>query len=176
DARDPLAYPVLMQRQQAGMVFTDPPYNVPIDGHASGLGAVRHREFAMACGEMDESEFTAFLASACGLAARHSQDGAIHFVCIDWRHLDELLAAGRQVYSELKNICVWVKHNAGMGSFYRSQHELVLVFKQGHGAHRNNIELGRFGRHRSNVWHYAGANSFGRGTEEGKLLALHPTV
>src|SRR5262249_35743091 len=94
DARDPLAYPVLMQRQQAGMVFPDPPKTGPMDGHAWGLGGVGHREFAMACGEMDESESTAFLASACGLAARHSQDGAIHFVCIDWRHLDELLAAG----------------------------------------------------------------------------------
>ena len=158
------------------MIFTDPPYNVPIEGHVSGLGSIHHREFAMACGEMNEAQFTRFLTDVCGLAARHSRDGAIHFVCMDWRHLGELLAAGTRIYSELKNICVWVKHNAGMGSLYRSQHELVLVFKHGRAAHHNNIELGRFGRHRSNVWEYAGANSFGRATEDGNLLALHPTV
>jgi DNA modification methylase len=176
DSTDAMTYAALMQRTEAAMVFTDPPYNVPIDGHVSGLGSIRHREFAMACGEMNEAQFTGFLATACGLAARHSRDGAIHFICMDWRHLGELLAAGTRIYSELKNICVWVKHNAGMGSFYRSQHELVLVFKHGRGAHHNNIELGRFGRHRSNVWDYPGANSFGRATEDGNLLALHPTV
>jgi DNA modification methylase len=176
DSTDAMTCAALMERTEAAMVFTDPPYNVPIDGHVSGLGSIRHREFAMACGEMNEAQFTGFLATACGLAARHSRDGAIHFICMDWRHLGELLAAGTRVYSELKNICVWVKHNAGMGSFYRSQHELVLVFKHGRGAHHNNIELGRFGRHRSNVWDYLGANSFGRTTEDGNLLALHPTV
>ena len=177
DALDPLAYQGLMQRERATMVFTDPPYNVSIDGHAGGRGSIQHREFAMACGEMDKAQFTEFLTGACGLAARHSQDGAIHDICMDWRHVGELLAAGERVYSGLKNICVWVKHNAGMGSFYRSQHELVFVFKHGHGLHRNNIELGRFGRHRSNVWNYPGANLLGRGTEdEGNPLKLHPTV
>ena len=165
-----------MEQHRAASMFTDPPYNVRIDGHVSGLGRIRHREFAMACGEMDEVGFTNFLATALGLAARHSKDGAIHFVCMDWRHIGELLAASRSIYSELKNICVWVKHNAGMGSFYRSQHEFVGVFKYGNGRHRNNVELGRFGRHRSNVWSYRGANSLGRETEEGNLLALHPTV
>jgi hypothetical protein len=130
----------------------------------------------MASGEMDEVEFANFLTSACGLAARFSEDGAIHFVCMDWRHIGQMLAAGRPIYSELKNICVWVKHNAGMGSFYRSQHEFVFVFKHGRATHRNNVELGRFGRHRTNVWTYPGANSLGRQTEEGNLLALHPTV
>jgi DNA modification methylase len=158
------------------LVFTDPPYNVPIGGHASGLGKITHREFAMASGEMDEASFVNFLTTVCGLAAHYSTDGAIHFVCIDWRHVGELLAAGRSVYSELKNICVWVKHNAGMGSFYRSQHEFVCVFKYGRGSHQNNVELGRFGRHRTNIWTYRGANSFGRETEEGNLLTLHPTV
>jgi hypothetical protein len=157
-------------------VFTDPPYNVPIDGHASGLGSIRHRDFVMAAGEMGEKEFTTFLTEACSLLASNSVEGSIHFLCMDWRHLRQLLAAGGEVYSELKNICVWVKHNAGMGSFYRSQHELVCVFKHGRGAHRNNVQLGQYGRHRTNVWSYPGVNSFGRGTEEGNLLALHPTV
>ena len=165
-----------MEGERAAMVFTDPPYNVKIDGHASGLGAIRHRDFAMACGEMDEVQFTKFLTDACKLLASHSTDGAIHFVCMDWRHIGELLAAGREAYSELKNVCVWTKHNAGMGSLYRSQHELVFVFKHGHAPHRNNVQLGQYGRYRSNVWSYRGANSFGQGTEEGNLLALHPTV
>jgi DNA modification methylase len=175
-ALEPNSYSILMDEEHASVVFTDPPYHVPIDGHVSGLGSVTHREFAMASGEMDEVEFTEFLTSTCSLAAHHSHDGAIHFVCMDWRHMGELLAAGKKVYSELKNMCVWVKHNAGMGSFYRSQHELVFVFKHGRHPHRNNVELGRFGRHRSNVWTYRGLNSFGRGTDEGNLLDLHPTV
>jgi DNA modification methylase len=175
-ALDRRAYGALMDGERADLVFTDPPYNVPIDGHASGLGAIRHRDFVMAAGEMGEEEFTAFLTEACSLLASNSVEGAIHFLCMDWRHLRQLLAAGGEVYSELKNICVWVKHNAGMGSFYRSQHELVCVFKHGRGAHRNNVQLGQYGRHRTNVWSYPGVNSFGRGTEEGNLLALHPTV
>src|SRR3954470_11839128 len=108
--------------------------------------------------------------------AEHSQDGSLHMICMDWRHLPELLEAASPVYTELKNLCVWAKDNAGMGSLYRSQHELVLVYKQGRGPHRNNVELGRHGRNRANVWSYPGANSFGRHSEEGNLLALHPTV
>jgi hypothetical protein len=130
----------------------------------------------MASGEMDQAEFTAFLAQALRNLAAFSAAGSLHYICMDWRHLEELLAAGGDVYGELKNLCVWVKDNAGMGSLYRSRHELVLVFKQGGGAHRNNVELGRFGRNRSNVWQYPGANSFARGGAEGNLLALHPTV
>ena len=175
-AVDPRALALLMDGEPGAMIFTDPPYNVRIDGHASGLGAIRHREFAMASGEMDSAQYTDFLTRACLLMARHSVDGSIHFVCNDWRHSGELLAAGHAVYSELKNICVWVKHNAGMGSFYRSQHEFVFVFKHGRAPHRNNIQLGRFGRARSNFWSYPGINSLGRGTDEGKLLELHPTV
>lgn len=163
NALDSRSYAVLMKSERAALALTDPPYNVKIFGHASGRGAVRHREFAMASGEMDEVEFADFLSRSLHLMAEHSIDGAIHFVFMDWRHAGELLVAGRRVYSELKNLCVWVKHNAGMGSFYRSQHELVFVFKYGRGPHRNNIELGRFGRNRSNVWTYPGANSFGRG-------------
>jgi hypothetical protein len=149
---------------------------VPIDGHASGLGAVHHRPFPMASGEMDSPQFTEFLKQAFNNLVAFSVDGSIHFVCMDWRHVEELTAAGRGVYGELKNLCVWVKDNAGMGSLYRSQHELVFVFKHGRGGHRNNVQLGRFGRNRSNVWDYPGANSFVRSGEEGNLSALHPTV
>jgi DNA modification methylase len=176
DALDPVAYTTLMRGKKADMIFTDSPYNVKIDGHATGLGANRHREFAMASGEMSYAEFQTFLLNACLLLARHSSDGSIHYLCMDWRHSGELLAAGRAVYSEHKNTCVWVKSNAGMGSLYRSQHEFVFVFKNGQAPHRNNVQLGRFGRYRSNVWNYPGANSMGRGTEEGNLLALHPTA
>jgi DNA modification methylase len=170
------AFAALMGEEQAAVGFTDPPYNVPIEGHASGLGATHHRPFLMASGEMDSSEFTAFLSEAFRNLAAFSVAGSIHFVCMDWRHMEELLAAGRAAYGELKNLCVWVKDNAGMGSLYRSQHELVFVFKHGHNGHRNNVQLGRFGRNRSNIWRYPGANSFARCGEEGNLLALHPTV
>jgi DNA modification methylase len=170
------AFAALMGEEQAAVGFTDPPYNVPIEGHASGLGATHHRPFLMASGEMDSSEFTAFLSEAFRNLAAFSVAGSIHFVCMDWRHMEELLAAGRTAYGELKNLCVWVKDNAGMGSLYRSQHELVFVFKHGHNGHRNNVQLGRFGRNRSNIWRYPGANSFARCGEEGNLLALHPTV
>jgi DNA modification methylase len=176
NALDPGAFTALMGEEHAAAVFTDPPYNVEIDGHASGLGAIHHRPFPMASGEMDKAEFTAFLARACRNLAAFSIAGSLHFICMDWRHLDELLAAGADAYSELKNLCVWVKDNAGMGSLYRSRHELVFVFKQRGGAHRNNIALGQFGRNRSNVWCYPGANSFARCSAEGNLLALHPTV
>jgi hypothetical protein len=127
------------------MVFSDPPYNVKIDGHASGLGRMHHPEFMMASGEMSGAEFASFLTLACAQLARNSLDGSIHFICMDWGHAGELITAGRTAYSELKNICVWVKHNAGMGSFYRSQHELVFVFKAGRGPHRNNVQLGNSG-------------------------------
>ncbi|MEZ0238173.1 MAG: site-specific DNA-methyltransferase [Methylophilaceae bacterium] len=160
----------------ADLVFTDPPYNVPIAGHVSGNGSIRHRDFAMACGEMSTAQFTAFLTSFFQLTWQFSRDGSIHYVCMDWRHLGETLAAGAAVGAELKNLCVWDKGAAGMGSLYRSQHELVLVFKHGSAAHINNVQLGRYGRHRSNVWRYPGVNSFARSTDEGNLLELHPTV
>jgi hypothetical protein len=155
------------------MVFSDPPYNVPIAGHVSGLGKIQHREFAMAAGEMSDAEFTAFLKTVFGQLAAHSESGAIHFQCIDWRHIGEMLEAGQAAYTELKNICVWSKANAGMGSFYRSQHEFVCVFKSGNAPHINNIELGKFGRYRTNIWAYAGVNGFGNGRSD---LELHPTV
>lgn len=170
------SHSTLMRDAKAAMVFTDPPYNVRIDGHATGLGAIQHRDFKMASGEMSPAEFTDFLSRVLCLLASHSADGSIHFVCMDWRHMSELLAAGKQAYSELKNVCVWAKDNAGMGSLYRSQHEMVFVFKHGKESHRNNVQLGQYGRYRSNVWNYPGVNSFSRSTGEGNLLALHPTV
>ena len=176
DARDEAAYARLMVGKPAAMVFTDPPYNVPIDGHVCGLGAIRHREFAMAVGEMNEAEFTSFLTAACTLLARHSVDGSLHYICMDWRHLPELLAAGRAANAELKNLCVWAKESAGMGSLYRSQHELILVFKHGRSRHRNNVELSRHGRHRTNVWRYPSVSAFARASDEGSLLEMHPTV
>ena len=174
DALDAASYDRLLAGQLAEMVFTDPPYNVPIDHNVSGLGRVRHREFAMASGEMSEAEFTDFLRIAFERLAAVSQDGAIHFACMDWRHMGEMLAAGKAVYGELKNLCVWNKSNAGMGSFYRSKHELVFVWKVGTGSHVNNFELGQHGRHRTNVWDYPGATTMRAGRLE--ELAMHPTV
>lgn len=174
DATVPEAFDQLLQGEKVQMVFTDPPYNVPIHGHVCGLGAVRHADFAMASGEMSEAEFTTFLKTVFRQLAAHSTDGSIHFVCMDWRHLYELLTAGRAAYSELKNLCVWNKSNGGMGSLYRSKHELVAVFKNGAAAHINNVDLGRHGRYRTNVWDYAGINSFG--ADRADELAMHPTV
>lgn len=166
----------LMQGCKASMVFIDPPYNVPIPGHVSGLGKVRHENFAMACGELNQAEFTDFLATAGRLLTLSCAEGALHFICMDWRHMEEMLAAGRKAYTELKNLCVWTKDNAGMGAMYRSQHELIFVFKQGTASHINNIQLGKFGRNRTNVWQYPGSNSFSRLTGEGNLLEMHPTA
>jgi hypothetical protein len=164
----------LLGDELAQMVFTDPPYNVPIDGNVCGSGRIKHREFAMAAGEMSREEFTAFLGTAFGHLVGRSDDGAIHFVCMDWRHMAEILAAGQAHYAELKNLVVWVKDNGGMGTFYRSRHELVFAFKHGTAPHINAFELGQHGRYRTNVWEYRGVNS----TRAGRLeeLALHPTV
>jgi hypothetical protein len=147
---------------------------VPINGHVSGLGRARHREFAMASGEMDAAAFTAFLTDSLGAAAAVSRDGAIAFVCMDWRHIGELLAAGRVAFTELKNLCVWNKTNGGMGTFYRSKHELIFVFKVGTAAHVNNFGLGDNGRYRTNVWDYPGVSSIG--AERDAALDMHPTV
>lgn len=174
DARDGTAFARLLGSEQADMVFTDPPYNVKIDGNVCGLGAVRHREFAFASGEMSEQQFVGFLVDTLGNAASVMRDGAIAFVCMDWRHMGELLAAGRECFSELKNLVVWNKTNGGMGSFYRSKHELIFVFKQGAAPHTNSFGLGDTGRYRTNVWDYAGISSAGADRDE--ELAMHPTV
>lgn len=164
----------LLGNDRADLVFTDPPYNVEIDGHVCGLGSVRHREFAMASGEMSRAEFTQFLTTTLSNASAVCRDGAIAFVCMDWRHMRELLDAGEAAFTELKNLCVWNKSNGGMGSFYRSKHELVFVFKIGTAAHTNSFGLGETGRYRTNVWDYAGISSLGG--QRMDELAMHPTV
>ena len=154
--------------------FTDPPYDVPIDGHVSGLGKTQHREFAMASGEMTPVQFTTFLETAFRNMAAHSADGSIHFICMDWRHMGEMLDAGEKVYSEFKNLIVWAKDNGGMGTFCRSRHELIFAFKSGTAPHINSFELGQHGRYRTNVWQYKGMNTLKPGRMD--ELALHPTV
>ncbi|MBD8680059.1 ParB N-terminal domain-containing protein [Sphingomonas sp. CFBP 13720] len=172
DARDPDCFAQLMDATTARMVFSDPPFNVKVDGHVGGLGQTKHAEFAMGSGEMTRAEFTTFLRTAFANAAAVSQDGAIHYQCMDWRHMGEMLEAGHEVYSGLQNLCVWSKDNGGMGSFYRSQHELVFVWKVGEAPHLNTVQLGRNGRYRTNIWNYRGATKTGRDAE----LAMHPTV
>ncbi len=173
DARQDAHFDELMGSEGAALVFADPPYNVAIRS-IQGRGKIKHGEFAMASGEMSRTEFAAFLTETLRLAAAYSAEGSIHYVCMDWRHLKEMLEAGEKVYSELKNLVVWNKTNAGQGSFYRSQHELIFVFKNGEGPHTNNFELGQHGRNRSNVWTYAGVNSFRAGRLD--ELSIHPTV
>lgn len=168
-------YSGLMNGRKADVVFADPPYNVRIDGNVCGKGAIRHREFPMASGEMSEWEFSDFLYQALAHLENHSSDGSVHFICMDWRHAAEVLLAGKKAYDTLLNLCVWTKDNGGMGSFYRSQHELIFVFRKGNTLHRNHVQLGRFGRNRTNVWRYPGVNTLSKG-EDGNLLALHPTV
>jgi DNA modification methylase len=167
-------YAALMAGETARQVITDPPYNVRIDGHVCGKGAIRHGEFAMASGEMTPDEFTAFLFQNFGAVRTVCVDGAIVMVFMDWRHAQEILAAGLRVFDAFKNLCVWVKDNGGMGSFYRSQHELCFVFKVGTAPHVNTFGLGGTGRYRTNVWSYAGINTLRAGRME--ELALHPTV
>jgi DNA modification methylase len=174
DARHRQTVHDLMDGQLAEMVFTDPPYNVPIEGNVGGLGKVRHRDFVMASGEMDREQFTAFLSDAFGNLAGFSIDGSIHFVCMDWRHLQEVRDAGNANFTELKNLIVWAKDNGAMGTFYRSRHELIFAFKNGTAPHINTFELGQHGRYRTNVWEYRGVNTRKAGRQD--ELALHPTV
>src|SRR4051812_3818280 len=173
DSRDPeFLRKVIGKGDLVDVAFLDPPYNVRISGHANAKG--RHREFAMASGEMSQAAFRSFLEETLGAAAQVSRDGAVHFVCMDWRHMDDVSAVGGNVYGELLNLCIWNKSNAGMGSLYRSKHELVFVFKVGEAPHFNAVELGRHGRNRTNVWEYASVNSLAGSRRED--LALHPTV
>jgi DNA modification methylase len=169
------SYETLLVGERASAVFTDPPYNVPIDGHVTGNGGRKYREFPMASGEMTFEEFCQFLRQAFEPMAAHSAENATFYACMDWRHTEEIAHAIRAIGCELLNLCVWVKPNAGMGSLYRSRHELVFVFAQKGTRRRNNVQLGRFGRSRTNVWNYPGMNSFARrGQVRG--LDLHPTV
>jgi DNA modification methylase len=173
DARSAADIARLMVHRRADMAFLDPPYNVRIGG-VVGRGRTKHPEFAMASGEMSSVDYVRFLGISLNAAASASREGALHYVCTDWRHVAELLAAAKPIYDETINIAVWVKSNAGQGSFYRSQHELVGIFRVGQATHLNNVELGRHGRSRSNVWHYAGVNSFRAGRMD--ELRSHPSA
>ena len=168
------SYDALLTGEKADTVFTDPPYNVPVNGHICGKGTVQHDEFKMASGEMTDAEFDAFLETLCKHLKTYSGDAAVIFVCMDWRHIRALLNAGTTTFVELLNLCVWNKTNGGMGSLYRSKHELVAVYRNGTESHANNVDLGRFGRNRTNVWDYAGINTFSK--ERDTSLAMHPTV
>lgn len=174
DALDEEVVAALLDGDKARMVFTAPPYNVPIDGHVGGSGKIKHREFVMASGEMSSVQFTSFLTKAFQNMVAHSVDGSIHFICMDWRHIQEISDAGSQTYTELKNLITWVKDNGGMGTFYRSRHELIFAFKNGSAPHINTFELGQHGRYRTNVWEYKGVNT----RKKGRLdeLSLHPTI
>lgn len=174
DARSASDMAGLMDGKRADMLFTDPPYNVAIDGNVCGLGTVKHREFAMVSGEMSREQFTQFLQVSLGNMAAVLRDGAIAYVCMDWRHMGELLEAGGHAFTELKNLVVWNKTKGGMGAFYRSKHELIFVFKHGTAPHTNSFGLGDSGRYRTNVWDYAGISSIGG--DRAAELAMHPTV
>jgi DNA modification methylase len=173
DARSAPLLDRLMAGSRAHAGVADPPYNVRV-ADIQGRGRIKHPEFAFASGEMTDQRYQTFLEEGLGNAARVSADGAVHYVFHDWRHCVEVHTAGRKVYGALLNMCVWAKTSAGQGSFYRSQHELIAVFRVGDGAHQNNVCLGRFGRNRSNLWTYPGMAGFSGGRME--LLALHPTV
>ena len=174
NALESVCYGTLLGGAKAALVITDPPYNVAINGHVGGKGQIQHRDFEMGCGEMTTSAFTTFLTTTFEHLAANTIEGSIHYAFMDWRHMQEMLEAGHAVYSELKNLCVWNKTNGGMGSFYRSKHELVFVWKSGTASHLNNFELGQHGRNRTNVWDYAGVNSFR--SERMDELQMHPTV
>lgn len=175
NSQDENSFQYLMDGQFAGIVITDPPYNVKIQGHVSSGVHIKHREFEMASGEMTSAEFTTFLKNTFDLLVKYSQKGSVHTIFMDWRHLPEIIEAGKGSYSAMLNMCVWVKNQAGMGSLYRSQHELALIYRNGNTPHQNNVQLGRFGRYRTNVWQYGGIQTMRHG-EEGDLLAKHPTV
>lgn len=179
DSLDPATYSKLFpNRSKASIVFTDPPYNLP----AKDIGKVceaSHGDFAMGSGEMSSAEFIDFLETIFIRLKENSRSGSIHYVCMDWRHSSELLAAGGKVYDEFKNLCVWTKNTGGMGTFYRSQHELVFVFKSGKGKHQNHFQLGQHGRYRSNVWNYPSVRHLSEadGDKSGsEALKLHPTI
>jgi DNA modification methylase len=173
DCRDELLMGKLIDGQAASLVITDPPYNVKVNGHVLSQTKT-HAEFAMASGEMTKDEFTLFLTEVFSVCNQYSGNGSLHYHFIDHKHVEEMLEAGTRVYDKRLNICVWNKTNAGMGSLYRSQHEFCCVFKKGDNPHTNNIQLGKFGRHRTNVWTYPGMNTFSENRDE--LLSAHPTV
>ncbi len=170
---NPKTFAKLFENDKANMVLQDPPYNVKIDGHVCGSGTVKHKEFAMASGEMTTNEFTKFLETNFNLCKQYSKDGSLHYNFMDWRHILEITTAGQSVFDKFINMCVWGKTSGGMGSLYRSQHELCFIFQNGKESHNNNVQLGKYGRYRTNVWQYAGVNTFGKHKQDG---IMHPTV
>lgn len=172
DSTQPVSFRRLLGEEKANLIVTDPPYNVKISGHVRS--SEKYREFAMASGEMSQSEFSQFLKGVFTLLAEYSIPGSLHYAFMDWRHMGEILSAGMSAYTALKNVCVWNKLSGGMGSLYRSQHELVFVFKNGDAPHTNNIELGVHGRYRTNVWDYPGI--FIKNKVNKANINLHPTV
>lgn len=173
DAQKTASFNRLLEGTLANAVFCDPPYNLRVST-IGGRGRIQHQEFVFASGEMSPDQFRKFLTRTLGNGIRVSKSGAVHFVCMDWRHIDDLIVVGRKIFGAMLNLAVWNKSNAGQGSFYRSQHELIGIFRVGEDPHKNNIELGSFGRNRSNVWNYPGVNTFGHQRLE--ALAMHPTV
>jgi DNA modification methylase len=168
------SFVVLMGDEKAAAIITDAPYNQRVDGHVSGKGRIKHREFAMASGELPPEEFAAFLAKSLKLMCDHAAAGAVAYCFMDWKHAGEMIAAGQSAGCDYIGLCVWIKHNGGMGSFYRSRHELIFVFRNGSQPHQNNIQLGKFGRNRQNAWFYPGVGGF-RSKDAEDVLALHPT-
>lgn len=176
DALQATSWAALMATEHAAAVVTDPPFNVSIDGHVTGSGKHRHREFAIAAGELSPAEFTDFLKTVMGYAHEWSLPGSVHHWAMDWRHVVEIGSAGQAIFERFLNMAVWAKNRPGMGSYLRSQHELFFIFAKGGAPARNNIQLGRFGRSRSNVWNYPSAASLAKTAEEGNPLSFHPTV
>ncbi len=174
DSLQKKSYEALLGEERADVVFIDEPYNVKVDGHVGGKGKIKHSEFAMASGEMSVDQFTEFLSTSKKHLATYCRKGAIIFGCMDWRHIREMMDSALAAKLDMINLICWCKDSAGMGSLYRSQHELVFVFKNGKGKHTNNVQLGSNGRYRTNVWQYPGVNSFGSGRMD--ELAMHPTV
>lgn len=161
----------LLSDKKADMIFTDPPYNLKVDGQICRVRRKHYKEFAMASGEMNVEQFSDFLTKSFSLLKEFSKDGSLHYICMDWRHIEETVLAGKSTYNEFKNLCVWNKDNGGMGSLYRSKHELIFIFKNGTKSHVNNVQLGKYGRNRSNVWDYPSVNAFGK-----NKLDFHPTI
>ena len=173
DSLNPETFAKLFENDKADMILQDPPYNVKIDGHVCGSGIIKHKEFAMASGEMTADEFTQFLMNNFALCKQYSNNGSLHYNFMDWRHVLEITTAGKNIFDKFINMCVWVKTSGCMGSLYRSQHELCFIFQNGKGSHNNNVQLGKYGRYRTNVWQYAGVNTFGKHKQDG---IMHPTV
>ena len=176
DTLEEESWAALMGEDLAALVVTDSPFNVPIDGHVTGQGKFKHRSFQMAVGEMSSAEFTDFLRTSMEHAYRWSKPGSVHVWAMDWRHANEITAAGQAVYERYLNMAVWVKDRPGMGSWLRSQHELFFIFGKGGAAIRNCVQLGRFGRNRSNVWFHPSASSVAKTSPEGNPLSWHPSV